>query len=339
MSPTIPDLAKFSAAEKDSRIPADAAQLREAPERIAGFEKRLAALLSSPKTPDNSSIPPSKGEKPKRPDTSKPKSPRNGSLRREGGGRTLCDNPNEVVPADGLRLDALYSPFKLSNVRRVVCRGCDATTLAPVPEGLKRDPPFSPNTMAVAISLRVVHAISYQRLSRLFLGRFGLAVSEGALEAGFSRHKPRVDAEINAILSRLCEAIMARPHRSLVASTRREYRRRLESDLDAVGTGARDKRFQTIRQGPKPPVCLPRPPRDFSRQHQERAGNSSHRQLPLGHRRLSFQLGRWLPCGIRSVIGTAKCRNAAAAMHFKLSWRRSGARRCPTGGLSSYDPD
>ncbi len=53
-----------------------------------------------------------------------------------------------------------------------------------------RGTPFSLNIMAVAIYLRVVHAISYQRLSRLFLDLFGLAISEGALDAGFRRHKP-----------------------------------------------------------------------------------------------------------------------------------------------------
>jgi hypothetical protein len=35
--------------------------------------------------------------------------------------------------------------------------------------------------------LRFVHAISYQRLSRLLLELFGLAISEGALDAAFRR--------------------------------------------------------------------------------------------------------------------------------------------------------
>ncbi len=70
----------LSAAEKDALILAQAAQLREAFARIAELEKRLNDLLSPPKTPDNSSLPPSKGQKPNRPDKPKPKGPREGSI-------------------------------------------------------------------------------------------------------------------------------------------------------------------------------------------------------------------------------------------------------------------
>jgi transposase len=37
------------------------------------------------------------------------------------------------------------------------------------------------NILALAIYLRFTHAISYQRLSRLFLHLFALQISEGAL--------------------------------------------------------------------------------------------------------------------------------------------------------------
>jgi len=56
-----------------------------------------------------------------------------------------------------------------------------------------------------------VHAISYQRLSRLLLELFGLAIpldalasgSEGALDAAFRRGKRQVDADVARILARL----------------------------------------------------------------------------------------------------------------------------------------
>lgn len=48
-----------------------------------------------------------------------------------------------------------------------------------------------------------VHAISYQRLSRLLSELFGPAISEGALDAAFRRGKLHVDAEVAAILTRL----------------------------------------------------------------------------------------------------------------------------------------
>ena len=73
------DLGKLSHAEKDalilSLLPL-VGQLEAALARIADLEKRLAAYERPPKTPDNSSLPPSKGHKPNRPDAGKP--PRRG---------------------------------------------------------------------------------------------------------------------------------------------------------------------------------------------------------------------------------------------------------------------
>jgi transposase len=54
--------------------------------------------------------------------------------------------------------------------------------------------------------LRFVHHVSYRRLSRLLLELFGLAISEGALDAAFQRGKPQFDAEVSAILARLRRA-------------------------------------------------------------------------------------------------------------------------------------
>ena len=54
--------------------------------------------------------------------------------------------------------------------------------------------------------LRFTHAISYRRLSRLLLDLFGLAISEGALDAAFQRAMPCFDAEVGAILARLRRA-------------------------------------------------------------------------------------------------------------------------------------
>ena len=59
------------------------------------------------------------------------------------------------------------------------------------------------NILALAIYLRFTHAISYQRLSRLFLHLFALQISEGALDAMFRRAKPCFDNEVAAILARL----------------------------------------------------------------------------------------------------------------------------------------
>jgi len=223
------DLSKLSHAEKDALILTLLARLDEAHKLIAELRARIDELTRPPKTPDNSSLPPSKGQKPNRPEKAKRQGPRKGSLGRDGGGRALTADPDAVVVAKPARcrhcqaafadaaqtLDARYDKIDLPRVRQVVtrveryaghCRGCGGTTLAPLPQGLEPGTPFSLNIVALAMYLRFVHAVSYRRLSRLLLDLFGLAISEGALDAAFRRGKPRFDADVAAILARLRRA-------------------------------------------------------------------------------------------------------------------------------------
>jgi transposase len=222
----LPDLSRLSHDEKDALIRALWAQVQALTAQVADLEARLGA---PPKTPDNSSLPPSKGQKANRSDTPKRTKPRQGSLGRTGGGRALVEHPDETVIARPVccahcqaaldaadqRLEARYDKVDLPPVRPVVtrveryagqCRCCGHTTLAPVPAGLEPGTPFSLTIVALAIYLRVVHAISYRRLTRLMLELVGLAISEGALDAAFRRAIPGFDAEVGAILARLRRA-------------------------------------------------------------------------------------------------------------------------------------
>ena len=97
-----PDLARLSHAEKDALILALLGQLTAAHERImaqdariAALEARLDELTRPPKTPDNSSRPPSQGQKPNHPD-GEARPPRKS---RPGVGRTLHPNPDRVIDA------------------------------------------------------------------------------------------------------------------------------------------------------------------------------------------------------------------------------------------------
>lgn len=218
-----PDLSKLSHAEKDALILALWQRLETAEQRIAELEAKLAEPT---KTPDNSSLPPSKGQKPNQLEKSKRIGPRKGSLGRKGGGRPLACDPDETVTAKALAcahcqaaltdadqvLHGRYDKIDLPPVRPVVtrveryaghCPCCGGVTLAPVPEGMEQGSPFSINILALAIYLRVTHAISYQRLTRMFLHLFALQISEGALDAMFQRAKPCFDNEVAAILARL----------------------------------------------------------------------------------------------------------------------------------------
>ena len=221
-----PDLSSLSHDEKDTLIRALWAQVQALTIRVSELEAKLGG---PPKTPDNSSMPPSQGKKPNRADQATRDGPRKGSLGRAGGGRALAANPDETVIARPVccahcqaalhegdhRLAARYDKVDLPRVKPVVtrveryaghCQGCGGVTLAPLPDGLEPGTPFSLNVIALAIYLRFTHAISYRRLSRLLAEVFGLAISEGALDAAFRRAMPRFDAEVGAILARLRRA-------------------------------------------------------------------------------------------------------------------------------------
>ena len=223
------DLGKLSHAEKDALILSLVAQLQAALARIGELERRLAELQRPPKTPGNSSVPPSQGQKSNSAERGKQIGPRSGSVGRKGGGRELIADPDETVVAQAARcqycqsaltdadqkLDARYDKIDLPRVRPVVtrveryagrCRCCGRTTLAALPEGLQPGTPFSLNIVALAMYLRFVHAVSYQRLSRLLLDLYTLRISEGALDAAFRRSAARFDADVAAILARLRRA-------------------------------------------------------------------------------------------------------------------------------------
>jgi transposase len=84
--PQLPNLDHLSHAEKDALIRKLWQRLETAERRIADLEARLG---DPGKTPDNSSLPPSKGQKPNQPEKTKRVGPRKGSLGRKGGGRLL----------------------------------------------------------------------------------------------------------------------------------------------------------------------------------------------------------------------------------------------------------
>ena len=226
----LPDLSQLTHDEKDALIRALWAQVQALTAQVQTLAARVAELEARlggpPKTPDNSSLPPSRGKKPNRAEKLPRPGPRPGSLGRMGGGRALTENPDEIVVARPVRcahcqaalgeadqvLHGRYDKIDLPRVAPVVtrveryaarCGCCGATTLAPVPDGLEPGTPFSVGIVALAIYLRFAHAISYQRLSRLLGELFGLGISEGALDAAFRRAKPLFDADVAAILARL----------------------------------------------------------------------------------------------------------------------------------------
>jgi transposase len=191
-------------------------------QRVAALEARLG---EPPKDSGNSSVPPSHDRKANR--RRRPRGlRREASVGRAGGGRPLHPDPDEVVIAKlsscphcrtamseaEQHLVERYDKIELPPVKPVVtrverhggtCRCCGAHVVAPVPQGLEPGSPFGVRIAALAIYLRYVQAVSYQRLSRFFADISGLDISEGALANLFLRSKPRFDDRVVAILERL----------------------------------------------------------------------------------------------------------------------------------------
>src|SRR4029077_19139821 len=97
------DLSFLSHAEKDALIRALWQRLDLAERRIANREPKLG---EPPNTPDNSSVPSSKGQKANQPEKAKGQGPRRGSLGRKGGGRPLdCDTDETVIAKHAIAIE------------------------------------------------------------------------------------------------------------------------------------------------------------------------------------------------------------------------------------------
>ena len=213
-----PDLTRLSSAEKDGLILRLFAQLAAANEKIAALEARIDQLTRPPKTPDNSSKPPSQGQKPNRPE-GEARPPRKS---RPGVGRTLHPNPDRVIDArltacpkcEAVFPDAsqtpqqVYERIELPPVRPDVtqvrlfggrCACCGERVTAEAPPGLEQGSPFGQSIAAMVVYLHYAHAIGMERLATLMDELFGLSISEGAISNILARSREPLLAAASAI--------------------------------------------------------------------------------------------------------------------------------------------
>jgi transposase len=199
------DLSTLSHAGKDELILSLVDQLEAALARIGELEKRLARFERPAKTPDNSSLPPSKGQKPDRPMGKKP--PRTG---RPGFGRTLHPNPDRVFdarltacpkcqaafPATLQTPQQIYERIELPPIKPDVtqvrlfggrCACCGERVSAAAPAGLEPGSPFGQSIAALVVYLHYTHAIGMERLATLMDEIFSLTLSEGAISNMLAR--------------------------------------------------------------------------------------------------------------------------------------------------------
>jgi transposase len=221
-----PDLSKLSHAEKDALILALFAQLTAAHERIAALEARLSELTRPPKTPDNSSKPPSQGQKTDRATPAE----RPARKSRPGVGRTLHPNPDRVIDA---MVDAcpncqaafpqatqtpqqVYERVELPPIKPDVtqvrlfggrCSCCGERVTAAAPAGLAPGSPFGQSIAALVVYLHYSHAIGFERLALLMEEVFSLRISEGAI----SNILARARAPLLAAAATIRDTVLASP--------------------------------------------------------------------------------------------------------------------------------
>jgi len=186
--------------------------------RVTELEAKLGL---PPKTPDNSSVPPSKGQKP-----SEPATPKDKAKPHAGAHRPLHPNPTSkrdvfacrcqgcgadvsgVVQSPCETYDRVEIPAIKPDVTQVslhggVCPCCAKRFKAEPPEGLEPGSPFGPNLRALAIYLRAVQGIPLARLSNVLRDLFGLDISEGALVNILNASREPFAAQTNLIKARL----------------------------------------------------------------------------------------------------------------------------------------
>jgi transposase len=196
-----PDLSRLSPEEKDALILALL-------DRVAVLEAKLS---QPPKTPGNSSVPPSRGRKANRPP--RPKTPRR---KRDGPGVTralagaaehvvachaqACAHCGMSVTAETQTLRHAYDHIDLPPLRPVVtrvqlfgrrCPGCRRRMRGTPPKTMPPGSPFGPSIVTMLAYLHHHHAVGYERLSKLMAELFGLSISEGAIANVLRRaHRP-----------------------------------------------------------------------------------------------------------------------------------------------------
>jgi transposase len=202
------DPSRLTPRQKDELI-VDLSRVVEAQAaRIAALEARLAAT-KPPKTPANSSLPPSRGLRATRP-------PRERKPRRRrddpGVTRALAAEPDHVVDCyaegcahcgmavaeEGQAVRHAYDHIDLPAIRPTVtrvrifgrrCPGCRRRVRGAAPARMPPGSPFGPSIVAMLAYLHHHHAVGYERLSGLVAGLFGPSVSEGAVANALRRAK------------------------------------------------------------------------------------------------------------------------------------------------------
>jgi transposase len=222
------DLATLDSLDRETLIRLILSQA-EIIERLTRRVAELEAKLDLPKkTPDNSSTPPSKGQKPSA--SAAGKDERAGAKKRgkphAGAHRPLHPNPmkNREIAACACQhcgadvsqapqfsceaYDHIEIPPIKPDVTRVTlqagtCPNCSKKFKAAPPPDMPKGSPFGENLRALVLYLRFTQNIALERLSTLLSTILGLEISEGAIVNILSASREAFAAQREAIRARL----------------------------------------------------------------------------------------------------------------------------------------
>ena len=215
------DLSSLDDGAKDRLILAQAETIALLMKRIEELEARLG---KPPKTPENSSVPPSQGHKAS--GESKAGKKRKGH---PGAFRVLHPNPTRVrkveashcqhcgsdVSAAAQAVMHSYDRVEIPDIRpdvtRVVLHGgicpcCEKRFKARPPEGLEPGSPFGPNLRSLVLYLHCHQIIPLKRLSQMMSDLLGLTISQGAIVNILRGAKDSLANAASVIRARLLES-------------------------------------------------------------------------------------------------------------------------------------
>src|SRR4051794_979586 len=183
------------------------ASIERRDEKIRELEEELSQCQRPVKTPENSSVPPSRSRKANRVERRGRKpGPKRGHV---GTSRvrsepdvvvacrpSVCDGCGDPLPETGGRRVGRSQVIELPSFEPVViegwqyattCAQCGVQTVGAYPEGLEPRRTFGPGIEALLSYLHERHHVGYERLVELCRDVFGLAISEGGVENALRR--------------------------------------------------------------------------------------------------------------------------------------------------------
>src|SRR6266436_2132482 len=199
-------------AARDERIDELLAQVKMLNARIAELEAKRGG---PPKTPDNSSVPPSRGQKA----NAEPPANKQKRKGRPGVARKLAENPDATrrfyaehctcgaaLGEAGQELAKEYDHIDIPPIRpvttrielfRAVCPCCKARVTANAPADMPEGTPFGPGIASMIAYLHGCQMIGFKRMTEVCRGLFGLTISQGAIANVLARVGEAIAAPIS----------------------------------------------------------------------------------------------------------------------------------------------